>query len=140
MIDPALANSARDRAARVRLDRAHVDVDAALAQARHDAVGAERHGFDRRRIGDDRKHDLGGFAPPRAACRAQRHAGGDQRLGLVARPVPAGDGVSGGHQPRHDQRAHRAEPDKSEIHDSLSTRHGRAMSRPSTPSSMQSCT
>ena len=38
-----------DRAARVRLDRAHVDVDAALAQARDDAVGPERHGLDRRR-------------------------------------------------------------------------------------------
>ena len=54
-----LGEFGRDRAARVRLDRAHVDVDAALAQPRHDAVRPERHGLDRRRIGDDGKHDLG---------------------------------------------------------------------------------
>ena len=49
----------------------------------------------------------------------ERHAGGDQRLGLVPRPVPAGDLVSGRHQPGHDQCAHGAKADKSDVHVAL---------------------
>ena len=83
-----------------------------LLEARDDAVRAQRHGAHRRRIGDDGKNDLG-FFRHRARGVGQAHAGLDQRLGLVARPVPAGHFMSRRHQPRHDELAHGAEPDKS---------------------------
>jgi hypothetical protein len=37
------------------------------------------------------------------------------RLGLTPGPVPAGDLVPGRHQPGHDQRAHGAKADKSDV-------------------------
>ena len=55
------------------------------------------------------------FLPLSFAASTARDLGA-QSLGLVARAVPAGDGVSGRHQARHDESAHRAQTYKSEIH------------------------
>ena len=47
---------------------------------------------------------------------ANGHAHFDSGFGLVLVAVPAGDGVPGGDQARHDALAHHAEADKSEVH------------------------
>src|SRR5215475_6297883 len=104
-----------DRAARVRRDRAHVDIDAALRQAGDDAVAAERDRSHRRRVGYDREHDVAGRGD-RARRRRQPHAGGNQRLGLLLAPVPARDRVARGHEPRDNAGAHGAEANETDVH------------------------
>ena len=47
---------------------------------------------------------------------AKRMPGLDQRLGLVPAAVPAGDGVTGRHQPGHDAWPMTPSPTKSEVH------------------------
>src|SRR5262249_31355081 len=105
----------RDGAARVRRDRAHVGKNPARAQPGDNAIVAERAPAHRPATGHAREYDL---APARHGTGrvGPAHAGRDQRRGLVARPVPAGDAVACGHQARNDQRAHRAETNKTYLH------------------------
>ncbi len=112
-----------DRAARVRRDGAHVDVDAAGLQAGDDAVRAER----------DRS------APPRASVTIENTISAARRrprAGVAATRMPAS--ISGSalsrlrFQPvtawpaaislRHDASAHGAEADESDVHSFTSQR------------------
>ena len=61
---------------------------------------------------------------------AQRMPAAIRSVGLVARPVPAGDGVPGIHQAGHDQLSHRAEPDESDVHASPRVYRGRNLAGP----------
>src|SRR5262249_43207952 len=115
MATPLLGEFGGDRAARVRRDRAHVDIDAALLQAGDDAVAAERDCAHRRRVGYDREHDVAAHGD-RARRFRQSHAGGNQRLGLLLAPVPAGDRVSRGHEPRDNAGTHGAQPNETDVH------------------------
>src|SRR5262249_46325211 len=93
--------------------------DVAALQSRHDAVGPERNGAHRGRVGDDGKDDLGCLRQRTWAVRPA-HAGGDQLIRLVARAIPAGDAMAGVDEPPHDQLAHGAEADKPEVHAAIS--------------------
>ena len=111
----ALGEFGGDRATRVRRDGAHVDIDGAALQAGDDAVAAERDRVHRRRIGDDREHDVRARRG-RARRRRVAHAGGDERLGFRLAAVPTGDGMTGSHEPGDDAGTHRAEPNETDIH------------------------
>ena len=77
--------------------------------------GPKRDRFHRLGVGDDGEDDLG-LLGDRARRVGPEHALFLQKNGLVARPIPAGDFVSGLHQARHDQLPHGAQADKSEFH------------------------
>ena len=112
---PRLRELGRDGPRDVGRDRAHVDIDGAGPDALEHAVLAERDGLHGRAVGHDRERDVGGRRD--GGRRVGRlHALLDEGRRALARAIPARNRVTGCDQARHDDLAHGAEADKSDVH------------------------
>ena len=96
-------------------DRAHIYEDAALRETCKNALLAKRYTPHRFAVGDDAEYDFRSFGQCARAV-GPFHSALEERGGLIPAPVPAGDRVAAGNQPRDDQGAHGAKADKSDLH------------------------
>ena len=108
--DVALAEPVRDRAARARRDRRHVDRKAALAQALGCSVGAEEHRLYLGRVHDHRDRDAGGGRGRRRGVGDHGTVLGRELLGARPGAIPRVHLESGAAQVRGHARSHDPEP------------------------------
>ena len=103
----------RECLGRERRDRAHVDHDLSLGQARGDTVLAEQNVLDVRGVRHHREDDLG-FLRDVACMRATDAAGIDQHLRDAAAAMQK-DAMTAFDQMTCHRRSHDAEPDETDI-------------------------